>query len=234
MKTEKCKVQQLVYGDNTEKKWKLNTNTLWYGIRRKNWQTMKMRNSHGRIWIMERYSYKRENWEIYTVGPGLCRENRKSWKMRHKNCMAWNMARNGEKHEKWEIHTVGSGIWWENWKTWKNGSQTLYYLEYGKKQWKTWKMRNAHSRIWSIARKQKNVENETQTLHDLEYVKKHWKTWKMRNAHGRNVNMQRKLTNKKLRNSHCSTWNMARNTEKTAKWETHSVGHEIWKKQWKT
>ena len=156
---------------------------------------MKMRNSHGRIWIMERYSYKRENWEIYTVGPGLCRENRKSWKMRHKNCMAWNMARNGEKHEKWEIHTVGSGIWWENWKTWKNGSQTLYYLEYGKKQWKTWKMRNAHSRnvnmqrkltnkkmrnshcsTWNMARNtEKTAKWETHSV-GHEIWKKQWKT----------------------------------------------------------
>ena len=46
---------------------------------------------------------------------------------------------------------------------------TLYYLEYGKKHSKTWKMRNPHRRTWNMARKLKNVENETQTLFDLEY-----------------------------------------------------------------
>ena len=36
---------------------------------------------------------------------------------------------------------------------------TLYYLEYGKKHSKTWKMRNPHRRTWNMARKLKNVEN---------------------------------------------------------------------------
>ena len=33
---------------------------------------------------------------------------------------------------------------------------------------------------------------------------------------------------RKMTNSHGRTWNMARNTEKRAKWETHSVGSGIW------
>jgi hypothetical protein len=49
-----------------------------------------------------------------------------------------------------------------------------------------------------MAIKLKKVENETQTLYELEYGKKWWKTWKMRNAH-------------------CRTWNMTRNTEKRGK-----------------
>jgi len=42
------------------------------------------------------------------------------------------------------------------------------------------------------------MEYETQTLCDLEYGEKHGKTCKMRNTH-------------------CRTWNMARNTEKLGK-----------------
>ena len=53
-------------------------------------------------------------------------------------------------------------------KSWKMRN-TLYYLEYGKKHSKTWKMRNPHRRTWNMSRKLKNVENETQTLFDLEY-----------------------------------------------------------------
>ena len=51
----------------------------------------------------------------------------------------------------------------------------------------------------------KNVENETKTQLDLEYGEKHCKRVKMRNSHG-------------------STWNMARNTENEQKWVTHTVG----------
>ena len=55
----------------------------------------------------------------------------------------------------------------------------------------------------------KNVENETKTQLDLEYGEKHCKRVKMRNSHG-------------------STWNMARNTENEQKWVTHTVGRRIW------
>ena len=34
-----------------------------------------------------------------------------------------------------------------------------------------------------------------------------------------------------MRNKHCMTWNMARNTEKREKCETHSVGPEIWRER---
>ena len=46
----------------------------------------------------------------------------------------------------------------------ENETQTLYDLEYGEKNWKTKKMRNAHCRSWSMARKQKIMENEKHTL----------------------------------------------------------------------
>jgi hypothetical protein len=32
-----------------------------------------------------------------------------------------------------------------------------------------------------------------------------------------------------MRNSHGRTWNMARNTEKHAKLETHTIGPQIWR-----
>ena len=37
-----------------------------------------------------------------------------------------------------------------------------------------------------------------------------------------------------MRNSHGRTLNMARNTEKHAKWKTHNVGPGIWQQNWKT
>ena len=51
------------------------------------------------------------------------------------------------------MHTVGPGIWREN--------------------GKTWKMRNAHCRLWNMARKLKNVENEKRTMQDMEHGEKH-------------------------------------------------------------
>ena len=42
-------------------------------------------------------------------------------------------------------------------------------MDYGEKHSKTWKMRNAHCRTWSMARKFKIKKNEKYTLQDLEY-----------------------------------------------------------------
>ena len=53
-------------------------------------------------------------------------------------------------------------------------------------------MRNAHCRIWNMARKLKIKENEKYTLQDVKYGER--KTEK----------------GGKLRNVHCRTWNMAR------------------------
>ena len=38
---------------------------------------------------------------------------------------------------------------------------------------------------------------------------------------------------RKLRQKHCLTWNMARNTENHGKRETHTVGSEIWREKLK-
>jgi hypothetical protein len=46
----------------------------------------------------------------------------------------------------------------------ENVTQNLFDLEYGKKHSKKWKMRNAHCRTWSMARKLKIMENEKHTL----------------------------------------------------------------------
>jgi hypothetical protein len=52
----------------------------------------------------------------------------------------------------------------KNLKNVENETQTLFYLEYGKKNSKTWKMRNAHCITLSIARKLKIMENEKHNL----------------------------------------------------------------------
>ena len=39
---------------------------------------------------------------------------------------------------------------------------------------------------------------------------------------------------KKMRQKHCLTWNMVRNTENGRKWEMHTVGTGIWQENWKT
>ena len=139
------------------------------------WETNTI--GHG---IMQKKTIKNLKYEIQFVGPGLWRENWKKWKMRQKHCMTWNMARSTEKRVKWYTHSVGIGIWQETVKIWKihtveswilsrkstnieNETKTLYAQEYGKKHWKAWKMKIAHSRTWNIATKLKNVENEKLT-----------------------------------------------------------------------
>ena len=52
-------------------------------------------------------------------------------------------------------------------------TQTLFDQEYGEINLKTWKMRNAHCRIWNMARKLKIMENEKHTLQDMKYGKEH-------------------------------------------------------------
>jgi hypothetical protein len=54
----------------------------------------------------------------------------------------------------------------------ENETQNLFDLEYVEKHSKTWKMRNAHCRNWSIVRKMKIMENEKPTLQNLEYGEK--------------------------------------------------------------
>ena len=106
------------------------------------------------------------------------------------------------------MHRIGPRVWW--------------------KKWKTWKMRHTHTidyRIW-----RETVKKEKYTLLDLEYGDKYWKTFTMRKTH-------------------CRTWNLAKNSEEWEKWEidtlglefgekiekrgnwdTHTLEHEIWKR----
>ena len=64
--------------------------------------------------------------------------------MRYKYCLTWNMARKTEKGWKWEMHTLGTGMWHEN--------------------WKSWKMRNTHSKKWNMLRNTKNGKWEMHTV----------------------------------------------------------------------
>jgi len=49
-------------------------------------------------------------------------------------------------------------------KKWKNEKQTLFDLEYGKKNRKTWKMRIYQCSTWNMAKNLKNTKNEKCTL----------------------------------------------------------------------
>ena len=81
MKNKKFTLQDLEYGEETEKTWK-------------------MRHKHCFTCKMEKNTKKRGELEIHTVEPGVWRENRKSRKMRNSQCRTWNKARNSEKTEK--------------------------------------------------------------------------------------------------------------------------------------
>ena len=134
------------------------------------------------------------------------------------------MTKKLKNFENWKTHPIGLEIWREAFKNVKNEknllarkpnnekneTQTLYDLEYCKKHWKRWKMRNILGRTWNMARVLKIMENEKHTLYDVKYGKKHWKTWKMRKTQ-------------------CKTGIVARNTENGGKWEMHTVGPGIWR-----
>ena len=60
----------------------------------------------------------------------------------------------------------------------ENETETLFDLEYGKQNSKTWKMRNAYCTTWIMARKLKIMENEKHTLQELKYGKEYWKNVK--------------------------------------------------------
>jgi hypothetical protein len=42
----------------------------------------------------------------------------------------------------------------------KNETQKMFFMEYGEKLLKTWKMSDAHCRTWSMERKRKIMENK--------------------------------------------------------------------------
>ena len=160
-------------------------------------------------------------WKTHTVGREIWWENWKRGKNKHSR--TGFMAKKWKKRGKWEKKTLFRK---EN--NEKNKIKTLFDMEYSKKHWKSWKMRNAHCRTWNMARKMKNVKNEMQTLFDLEYGEKHWKGWKMRNAHCMMWNMASNTEKREKWEKHSRTWIMARNTEKGGKWEMHTVGPGLW------
>ena len=77
-------------------------------------------------------------------------------------------------------------------------------------------VKNEKYTLWDIdsseKSKKKKLENETQTLCDLPYGEKHRKKCKMRNTH-------------------CRTWNMARNSEKREEGEIHTVEPGLWQEK---
>ena len=76
---------------------------------------------------------------------------------------------------------MGPGEWREKRKKVENETQTRFDMEYGEKHSKTWKMGNAHCRIWNMAKKLqiikneklKIIKNEKHTLQGTEYCEKH-------------------------------------------------------------
>ena len=145
---------------------------------------------------------------MHTVGPGIWREKWKTWKLRNAHCKTWIMVWNSEKRSKLEMNTVWPGIWPKTLKNVENEKRTLSDLDYHVKHWKSFKMRNAHSLTWNMA---KNTEKHGPwEMHTVgPGIWKKWKSWKMSNAH-------------------FMTWNMARGTEKLWKWELHTIGPGIW------
>ena len=132
-----------------------------------------------------------------------------------------------------KIHTLGPELWLEN--------------------WKKWKIRHKHCLTWNMARNSENMKREKYTLYDLDHgekTEKHgkwdtqtigpglwWensKTWKMSQKHCRTWNMFENWQTRKKLNSHVNTCNIAKNTEKHAKWETNTIGLGIWWENWKT
>jgi hypothetical protein len=62
------------------------------------------------------------------------------------------------------MHIVKPGYWRKKLKILEIEKQTLLDLEYGKKHSNKWKMKNAHCRTWTMARKLKILENEKHTV----------------------------------------------------------------------
>jgi len=149
--------------------------------------------------------WKNGKWEMHTLGPGIWRENWKSWKMK--------------------INTVGSEIWRETPKNVKNEKQNLFDLEYGEKQWKWWKMRNAHCRTWNMVKKLKKFRKwKTHTVGPGKWRETFKNVKNEKNPLARKLNNEKNETQTlfdmeyrekhwkrwKMRNAHYRTWNMAR------------------------
>ena len=86
--TEKCEKWQIYtvildYAEKTERSEKWDTNIVRPGIwrkKKKNWQSKKMRNSHGSTWNMAKNTEKRAKWETNTVHPTILLEKLKKIK----------------------------------------------------------------------------------------------------------------------------------------------------------
>jgi hypothetical protein len=183
----------------------------------------------------------------------IARKTDKGGKLRNVHCRRWNMARKlkimeNEKHllhdlkndeiteksEKWLMHTVGPGIWRENWKSWKmrNTHFRMWYM--ARKTEKGEKFRNVLCGTWNMARKEKIMENEKHPLNDLknDEISEKREKWEMHTV-GPGM-WQETWKSRKMRITYFRTWNMARKTEKCGKFEMSTVGHGILQENWKS
>ena len=71
MKNDKCTLQDLAYGEKTDKRGKWKTHMVGTGLWQENSKTWKMRHTQCRACYMARNSEKCEKGEMYTVRPGL-------------------------------------------------------------------------------------------------------------------------------------------------------------------
>ena len=183
--------------------------TVGSGIWWENWKRWIMRHT---LYDLENANKldKRGKWESHMVRCEIWRETLKNMQ-NEKHCTIWNMARNSEKREIGKIHILGPGLWQENWQTWKmrhKHSMTWKMVRHTEKREK-WDMHTVGPLIWQ----EKNEQGKWET-HIVEHGI--WReNWQM----------------SKMRNTHCSTWNMLRNTKNREKWEMHTVEPEIW---WET
>ena len=122
------------------------------------------------------------------------------------------MSKTSVKLEKWEMHTLEPRLWRVN--------------------WKSWKMRNRHCRIWNVTRNTEKREKwEMHTVEPGEW-RENWKSWKIRNTVGREL-WRETLKNLKKRNTQRRTYIMARKL-KNMEYETKSLydvqnGEKHWK-----
>ena len=157
---------------------------------------------------------------MHTVGPGIWREKWKTWKLRNAHCKTWIMVWNSEKRSKLEMNTVWPGIWPKALKNVENEKRTLSDLDYRVKYWKSFKMRNAHSLTWNMAKNtEKHWKWELHTLRPGSWGET-WKICKMKHKHCMTWNIQEILKN--VENEKCSLWDL----EYDEKSENH--GNEKW------
>ena len=72
-------------------------------------------------------------------------------------------------------------------KNFEDETHKMFHLEYGEKYSKTWKMRNAHYRTWSMSRKLQIMEYKEHKIQDLDYREKTEKPRKRDRNSGKHV-----------------------------------------------